>query len=190
MKRADVRLAWREKYAIFIFFFLLNGIIIFYIIEFGHLLCLNFDKAWSQGEVTQHSSDDDWWVAIQGKVYDMTDFIHGSHSDIPGTPSNGVDSLSALAGTEMTGYFPPSLILACPGLVNDPSQTLNYANFTPVIPQAMHILGPTQSVQNTKLDQPDWYTSVFLKRMQEFYKEPMVWDKKALWTAANTQDDI
>ena len=190
MKRADVRLARREKYAIFILFFFLNGVFILYIIEFGRLLCPNFDKAWSQGEVAQHTGDDDFWVAIQGKVYDVSNFIHGQHSDISGISSNGEDSLSVLAGQELTGYFPPPLILACPGLVDDPTQQLNAANFTAEIPQAMHTSGSLQSAQNTKLDQSDWYTAIFLPKIKEFYKGPMVWDKNALCTAANTQDDV
>ena len=43
MKRPEVRLTWREKVAIFLIF-LMNAVLIFDIVEFGWLLCSNFDK--------------------------------------------------------------------------------------------------------------------------------------------------
>ena len=73
-------MAWREKVTIFWLIFLMNGIVIFYIVEFGRLLCPNFDKAWSLNEVNQHTGDNDFWVTIQGVIYDVTNFIHGDHS--------------------------------------------------------------------------------------------------------------
>ena len=188
MKRADVRLAWREKFTIFWLIILLNGIVVFYIIEFGRLLCPNFDKAWSVQEVNQHTASNDFWVAAQGVVYDVSNFVHGQHSDIPGEASNGADTLEALAGQDLTGYFPPPLVLACPGLVNDPNMALQPANFTPLIPTAMHTSGTLQAAQNTKLDNADWYTARFLPTMKQFRKGPMVWDSKAIWNAANDQD--
>jgi chitin synthase len=188
MKRADVRLAWREKFAIFWLILLLNGIIIFYIIEFGRLLCPNFDKAWTVHEVGEHTASNDYWVAIQGVVYDVSNFIHGQHSDIPGEASNGADTLDVLAGQDLTGYFPPPVVLACSGLVNDPNVALRPANFTPVIPTAMHTSGALASAQQTKLDEPDWYTSRFLETMKSFRKGPMVWGKGDIWDAANSQD--
>ena len=189
MKRSDVRLAWREKLTIFLLIMILNGTVVFYIVLFGRLLCPNYDKAWNVGEVGQHTGTNDYWVAVQGKVYDVTNFVFGDHSDISGSASNGADSLDLLAGQDLTGYFPPPLILACSGLVTDSSQQLTAANFTAAIPTAMHTSGQLQSAQNTKLDQSDWYTSVFQKKMEEFYKGPMVWDKKAIWDAANSADD-
>ena len=41
MKRPDIRLAWREKLAIFMLIFILNGAVIFYIVQSGWLLCLD-----------------------------------------------------------------------------------------------------------------------------------------------------
>ena len=177
MKRPDVRLAWREKLTIFLLIFLLNGIVIFYIVEFGRLLCPNFDKAWSTDEVAQHTGDSDFWVSIQGKVYDVSNFVHGDHSDIPGIASNGVDTLETLAGGDLTYYFPPPLILACPDLVTDPTVALTYKNFSNFAPSAIHISGQLQSVRNTNLDQADWYTATFQPKMKNYYKGPLVWDK-------------
>lgn len=189
MKRPDIRLAWREKVTIFWLILLLNGIIIFYIIEFGRLLCPDFDKAWTVHEVGQHTASNDYWVAIQGVVYDVSNFVRGDHSDISGTASNGADTLEALAGQEMTGYFPPPLTLACPGLVSDKSLALRPSNFTATIPTAMHTSGQLQSAQNTKLDSQDWYTARFLPTIKKFRKGPMVWDKKDIWNQANDDTD-
>ncbi len=88
----------------------------------------------------------------------------------------------------MPYYFPPPLVLACPGLVTDPLQQLVYANFTPVIPQAMHVSGQLQSASNTKLDAQDWYTSTFLPKIKQFRKGPLVWASKDLWNQAHDQD--
>lgn len=185
MKRADVRLAWREKLAIFSLIMLLNGIVVFYIIEFGRLLCPNFDKAWKANEVAQHTGEDDFWVAVQGQVYDVSNFVRGDHSDITGISSNGADALEVLAGQDLTYYFPPPLILGCPGLVTDGNQALLYANFTADIPQAVHTSGALQSTQNTKLDDSDWYTNTFQKKMKDFHKGPLVWDKKEIWSQSH-----
>ena len=190
MKRPDIRLAWREKFTIFWLILLSNGIVIFYIIEFGRLLCPNFDKAWSVHEVGEHVDDNDYWVAVQGKVYDVSNFVHGQHSDISGLASNGADVLPELAGQDLTAYFPPPLVLACNGLVNDGSIALRISNqsSTPVA-QAMHTSGQLQSAQNTKLDENDWYTNRFLKTMKDFYKGPLVYDKGSIWNMAHSEDD-
>ncbi|KAI0089361.1 chitin synthase [Irpex rosettiformis] len=190
MKRPDIRLAWREKFTIFWLILLGNGIVIFYIIEFGRLLCPNFDKAWATHEVAQHTGDNDYWVAVQGKVYDISNFVHGQHSDISGIASNGADILPELAGQDLTDYFPPPLVLACSGLVNDGSIALRLSNqSTTPVSQAMHTSGQLQSAQNTKLDETDWYTNRFLKTMKDFYKGPLVYDKSSIWNMAHSEDN-
>jgi cytochrome b involved in lipid metabolism len=72
MKRADMRQAWREKVAIFLMIFSLCGIVIFYIIIFGRLLCPNSAKAWNMSELATHQGEDDYYAAIRGKVYDVS----------------------------------------------------------------------------------------------------------------------
>jgi hypothetical protein len=137
MKHPDIRLAWQEKFTIFVLIFLMNVLVIFYIIEFGQLLCPNFDKAWMTTEVVEHTGDSDWFVAVQGQVYDMSNFIHGDHSDISGTASNAASDLEELVGQDLTNYFPLPLVLACPDLVTESALELTYKNFMPVVP-----LGP------------------------------------------------
>ncbi|KAG1772097.1 hypothetical protein EDD22DRAFT_768577, partial [Suillus occidentalis] len=85
MKRPDIRFAWREKLTIFILIFLRNALVIFYIVEFGRLLCPNLDKARSLTEVSEHTGNSDWWVSVQGQVHGMSNSIRGDHSDLSRT---------------------------------------------------------------------------------------------------------
>ncbi|KAJ7066810.1 glycosyltransferase family 2 protein [Mycena belliarum] len=180
MKRPDVRLAWREKFAIFLLIFLLNAIVIFYIVFFGRLLCPNFDKAWGLNEVAQHTGTTDYWVAVQGVVYDVTNFVQGDHSDINSQPSNSVDALEALAGQDLTYYFPVPLVLGCPELVTDASMFLSIKNFTNTEPTALHTSGSQAAVSSSKLHNNDWYTSTFLPKMKNYYKGPVVHEAQEL----------
>jgi chitin synthase len=72
MKRADIRMAWREKVAIFMMVIGMCGTVVFYIVIFGRLLCPDNDKAWNPTELSQHAGDDDYYAAIRGKVYDVS----------------------------------------------------------------------------------------------------------------------
>ncbi|KAK0190305.1 glycosyltransferase family 2 protein [Armillaria mellea] len=175
MKRPDIQLAWREKVTICMLIFLFNAIVIFYIVEFGRLLCPDYDKAWNAEEVSEHQGDNDWWVSVQGKVYDMTNFVQGDHSDVSGTASNGADSLEALAGTDMTYYFPVPLVLGCAGLVTDGNLELTIKNVTNVAPTADHTSGALTSYTSSKLANDDWYTATFLPKMENYYKGPLVY---------------
>lgn len=178
MKRPDIRLAWREKLTIFLLIILLNGVVIFYIIEFGRLLCPDYNKVWDTNEVAQHTGNNDWWVSVQGWVYDLSNFIHGDHSDITGIVSNAQSNLDVLAGQDLTDYFPPPLALACNGLVNQGSLQLSYKNFTPTAPTAIHISGASQPHPNSALHNSDWYTATFIPAMKTYRKGALVWDPK------------
>jgi len=188
MKRPDVQLAWREKITIFWLIFLLNAVVIFYIIEFGRLLCPGFDKAWSNKEVAQHQGSNDFWVSVQGTVYDVSNFVWGDHSDIANLPSNAPDSLDVLAGSDMTQYFPPPLMLACPDLVTDNNMALTPKNFTPLAPLAMHKSGSDASGGSSALGNDNWYTAQFLPKMKGYKKGPLVWDWKEIKAQAADQD--
>lgn len=187
MKRPDVRLAWREKLAIFWLIILMNGIVIFYIVEFGRLLCPNFDKAWSIEEVNQHQGDNDFWVTVQGIVYDVSDFVRGDHGR-NSLPSNSPDALEQLAGQDLTYYFPPPLVLACQDLVVDDTLSITPQNFSMFVPTAMHVSGRLQTQQGTLLTNGDWYTQSFLAKMKDFRKGPLVWDRKRVEALAADEE--
>ncbi|KAH6891643.1 chitin synthase 6 [Coprinopsis sp. MPI-PUGE-AT-0042] len=153
MKRPDVRLAWREKVTIFWLIFLFNGIVIFYIVVFGRLLCPEYDKAWTLDEVAGHQGDNDIFIAVRGVVR---------------CESNDRDTIEQLAGADMTYYFPPPLPLACPFLVADDANIqLEYKNFTPPVPQAIHTSGSNGATDDLK--DPEWYRI-----------GPVVWDRNKI----------
>ena len=187
MKRPDIRLAWREKVTIFWLIFLFNALVIFYIVEFGRLLCPNFDKSWGSSEVAQHQGSNDYWVSVAGVVYDLSNFINGDHSNgYFGIASNSLDVLDALAGSDLTYYFPSPLISACTsGLVTDGSLLLTRKNFMDLEPLAQHVSGQLQTtVPDMKSN--SWYTNTFLAKMKTMQKGPLVLTKQTL--AANAAD--
>ncbi|KAI9726706.1 MAG: hypothetical protein M1834_008641 [Cirrosporium novae-zelandiae] len=178
MKRPDVRQAWREKLALMMLIFLLNATIVFYIIEFGNLLCPDSDKAWNNKEVSEHQGTNDFYVSIHGKVYDITKFWKLQHSDtdIDTTTSN----MSPFMGENMDGYFPPPLIIACPGLVTSKTMELE-SNKTLTYSNAEHVSGYYATDTTSKLAETHWYTKRFLPKIKQYHKGDLVWTKSYVY---------
>lgn len=174
MKRPDVRQAWREKVVLCFLIALINGLILFWIIIFGNLICPDYDKAWNQKEVATHTGDDDFYVAIRGNVYDITKFWKLQHSDssIETTSTN----MEYFAGSILDEYFVPPLIIACPGLVTDKTLQLT-ANETATYSQGLHTSGYYQADTTSKLADTYWYNETFLPKIKEYYQGDLVWDK-------------
>ncbi|OAA68365.1 chitin synthase 6 [Niveomyces insectorum RCEF 264] len=178
MKRPDVRMAWREKVVLCFLIFLMNAIIVFWIVAFGRLLCPNYDKAWTQDQVSTHQGADDFWVSIHGKVYDISKFWRNSHSDIISRPNTATNT-QPLAGLNLDPYFAPPLTQSCQGLVTDKSLSLQF-NTTLNDPDANHVSGSQQPVQDSKLHQEDWYETSFKPGIKKYYHGDLVWDKKMI----------
>ncbi|KAK1829044.1 putative chitin synthase [Podospora conica] len=175
MKRPDVRMAWREKLVLCFFIIVLNAMIVFWIIFFGRLLCPNFDKAWAQKEVSTHQGEDDFWVSIHGKVYDISKFWKLQHSD--GVLETTSDLMMQYAGMNLDDYFVAPLPLTCPGLGIKESIRL-LQNNTVDKPEGVHTSGYFQPDPTTALRSDTWYRDHFLYRIKEYYKGDLVWDKK------------
>lgn len=188
MKRSDVRMAWREKVTICFLIFTLCGMVIFYVIFFGKLICPEFNKAWSLDELKAHTAENDFWVAVQGKVYDITSFWKGDHGTTQAPVTQ--DVMKDLAGKDLSVYFPPPIGVACAGLGTNNRMQLRHANATsaPSFPQAVHTSSQLAVWTGTDLQRDDWYNSIFLKKMSEFYKGPVVWDSQQISAAVN--DDL
>jgi len=185
MKRPDVRMAWREKVVLVFLILIINGIVVFYIIEFGRLLCPNFDKAWNEKEVGFHQGNNDFWVSHAGFVYDLSKFWRTQHSDtaIETTSQN----MLPFAGTDVTEYIRPPLNLACPDLVSSDSMQLQ-SNNTLIYPQAEHTSGPFfQPNPQTALRSQTWYNATFLPKMRTFYKGDLVWSKSTVHSQGQNQ---
>lgn len=174
MKRPDVRMAWREKVVLVLLIFLLNATVVFYIIEFGRLLCPNWDKAWNQKEVGYHQGDDDFWVSIHGKVYDISKFWKLQHSD--SNVETNAANMQPFAGMNLDAYFEPPLSRACPGLNIDESVFMQPNDTNAVLyPQGLHRSGPRlQPDPTTALASWDWYNKRFLPKIKEYYKGDLV----------------
>jgi len=193
MKRADIRMAWREKMAIVIMIFLMCGLVLFYIIVFGKLLCPDSAKAWNPTELAEHAGTNDYYAAIAGKVYDVsaparlwnqieadlkqfTNFYKGHNSDITGYPTSA-DVMLEFAGQDLTDYFPVPMTVACPGLVTMDQLSLMRANFTPILAYAVHTSGPLQATNGTKLDDVNWYDNTLMLGLVQCYKGNFVYSK-------------
>ncbi|KAI0387558.1 glycosyltransferase family 2 protein [Hypomontagnella monticulosa] len=173
MKRPDVRMAWREKVVLCFIILLLNGFIVFWIIILGQIICPNFDKAWLQTEVQNHMGQDDFWVSIHGRVYDITNFWRQQHSDTNIETTN--DLMLQFGGLNLDEYFVAPLPLTCPGL--GISETIQLQkNNTPTLPQGIHTSGYYQADQTTKLRSPTWYRDNFQPKIKEYYHGDLVWD--------------
>lgn len=174
MKRPDVRFAWREKVVLVFLIFLLNATVVFYIIQFGILLCPNWDKAWNAKEVGFHQGDDDFWVSIHGKVYDISKFWKLQHSD-KDVETNAA-TMQPFGGMNLDVYFQPPLSRACPGLSIDESVTMQHNDTSAVMfPQALHTSGDRlQADPTTALRSWDWYSRKFLPKIAEYYKGDLV----------------
>jgi len=185
MKRPDVRMAWREKVAICMMIAMMCGIVIFWIIGFGKLICPEMDKAWNESQLQGFQGDPDYYVAIAGKVYDLTNFWKGSHSDLTGTDANK-QVMSQFGGLELTGYFPAPLEQACPGLVTNPNTQISFYNalsFQPVLEYAIHWSGPLRRARGeneTKLAEDNWYYDRFQPFLKQYYKGTYVYDKATI----------
>jgi chitin synthase len=176
MKRPDVRMAWREKLVLIFFIFLLNAFIVFYIIEFGRLLCPNFDKAWNTKEVSENQGTSDFYVSHKGFVYDITKFAKIDHSDLTGVTADAAAMLP-FAGTNVDELIQPPLTIACPHLVTN-TRVILTANISSTVSNsaAIHNSGPAyQPATTTALNKIDWYTTTFIPKIKEYFKGDLVW---------------
>ena len=185
MKRPDVRMAWREKITLMMLILLLNGVVVFYIIEFGRLLCPNFDKAWDQKEVGYHQGTNDFYVSIHGKVYDITKFAKIEHGTT--TMQATQQNMLPFAGQNMDNYFPPPLWLACPGLHVNTTVNLQDNN-TVTYPEGVHSSGPiNQADPGNPLHDWNWYSQRFIPKIQEYYKGDLVVDKGKVYSQGQNE---
>lgn len=180
MKRPDVQMAWREKVTICMLIFFSCGFVLFYIIGLGRVLCPDQNRAWNKDQLSQHTTDDNFYVAVHGRVYDITKFWRLQHSDSSVQVTS--DAMKQMAGLDLSAYFPVPLSVGCIGLVSDDQLALSTntssTDYTPTISQAVHVSGPLATDQTSKLVELNWYPDRFLPFMKRFYKGYYVISKK------------
>ncbi|KIL86471.1 hypothetical protein FAVG1_10301 [Fusarium avenaceum] len=172
MRRPEVQQAWREKLVLFSIILLINGTILFWMMGLGTVLCPNSNKAWTRKEVATHQGDNDFWVSIHGKVYDISDFWKRQHSDtdIKTTTAN----MQPLAGFDLDDYFVPPLHMACRGLGIAETTQLQ-SNNTPLYTTAVHTSGYYATDKKSALHQDNWYWDHFSPSIKEYYKGDLVY---------------
>ncbi|CAG8188117.1 unnamed protein product [Penicillium salamii] len=180
MKRPDVRFAWREKFVLVFLILFFNGVVCFYIIAFGDLLCPNKDKVWNSKEVGWHTGDDDFFVSIHGRVYDISKFWRTQHSDITGEDTSS-STMEPFAGTNLDAYFPPPLSRYCSDFVTDESMKLSNNDTNAILyPTADHSSGKNALVSTSALGKETWYENKFLPKIKTYYKGDLVWTKATI----------
>ncbi|KAI5289809.1 hypothetical protein KEM55_008737, partial [Ascosphaera atra] len=182
MKRPDVRFAWREKLVLCFLIIIANCSIIFIIVGLDKILCADKNKAFSIDQVGQHTTDNDFWVAIQGKVYDISDWWQVDHSDVSQAEVTS-QGMKLLAGQDLTQYFPPPLSLACPGLVPESDEGTitmqqNTTRTPDPNPRATHKSWKETNYRTSKLANKNWYSKTYQPKIKEFYKGDVVITRK------------
>ncbi|KAJ9605553.1 hypothetical protein H2200_010210 [Cladophialophora chaetospira] len=126
MKRKDVRVAWREKFAINIMIWVSCLFVAFFIVVFPQLICPKQD-VYSAAELQSHDGKGSHsaYTAIRGVVFDLGAFIPAHYPPIiPGS------SLEKYAGVDATGLFPVQVSALCQGKDGrvDPAIQLDYTS--------------------------------------------------------------
>lgn len=124
MKRKDVRVAWREKFAINIIIWFACAVAVFMIVAFPGLVCPT-QHVYSQGELSTHNGKggESSYVAVRGVVFNLGDFMPSHYPNI--VPQK---ALKNYAGTDATNLFPIQVSALCQGVDGhiDASVPLDY----------------------------------------------------------------
>ena len=122
MKRSNVRLAWREKLALFILFFLASCMLLLFIIGIPRIVCppTNIKSLYDVQAMNKydvgHNVEHDAYVAAYGRYYDITDIVKDHIEKI------GVDDtkMQRVLGQDVSQMFYPAIAwdTSCPGITN------------------------------------------------------------------------
>lgn len=94
----------------------------------------------------------------------------------------------ALAGQDLTNYFPIPLSSACPDLVDNQNLELLYKTFSPVVSSAVHTSGKLQPASNTALNNANWYSRQLVPALRRYHKGPLVY-KRGNFSKTGSEDD-
>ncbi|KAJ2179020.1 hypothetical protein GGF45_002597, partial [Coemansia sp. RSA 551] len=177
-KREDVRMAWREKVAICLIIALMWAFVLFFIIGLGLAMCPK-QYVFNMDEVSDHTERSDAFVAMRGKVYDITNFLNQEHGKSRGGASP--EDMIMYAGQEINASFPLSLRAACPELVppHDDTNWLMYLKSDIEIEQSFPFLHKAGGLANSKMMmRQDFYHKSVLPKMRLFKVGDVVWETK------------
>ncbi|OLY85610.1 Chitin synthase 8 [Smittium mucronatum] len=179
IKRPDVQLAWREKVAICIIIGLLWGLLLFFIIGLGLILCPK-QYVYDMNEIAVHSTKEDAYIALRGVAYDITNFMNVPHGLSRGGAS--FDEMISFAGLDVNGSFPIPVRSACFELIPE-SQDPNFLMFLKTDPEVdtlfPFIHRPGLNL-GTELPDINFFSKYVLPKMNLYKKGGIVWDMNYL----------
>ncbi|KAJ1861130.1 hypothetical protein LPJ73_001112 [Coemansia sp. RSA 2703] len=191
MKRPDVRMAWREKFAICVIIVFMWALLLFIIIGLGLILCPR-QYVWTQDDISNLNTAKKSYMSVRGNVYDITDFMkQNTHGDAFNRARS--DQLAMYAGNDVNASFPITARAACPGLVSadhDPNYLIQFPvrgaseNLDPFSPPFVH--QPSSDPRSSILQDRNFYYNTFLKDMDNFKKGGVVW--KMDWVESMYKD--
>ena len=159
-KRPDIRLAWREKFAINLIIWFSCLFVCFFIVVLPQIICPR-QHVYSASELSSHDGKKgrDAYVAIRGEVFDLGAFMPSHYPKI--IPQA---SLKKYAGLDATSLFPVQVSALCNGKTGsiDKSVSLNYApSNTTGSPTANSATDPNAKYHDfrsfTNDSRPDWW---------------------------------
>ncbi|KAI9504813.1 chitin synthase-domain-containing protein [Coemansia spiralis] len=178
MKREDIRMAWREKVAICLIIIFMWGFVLFFIIGLGLIMCPK-QYVYNMDELSDHTERSDAYIAMRGRVYDITNFLNQEHGKSRGGASP--EDMIMYAGQEVNASFPLSLRGACPDLVTtrDDPNWLMYLKSDIEIETSFPFVHKAGSLANSKtMMRQDFYYRSVLPKMKLFKVGDIVWDLK------------
>ncbi|KAJ2570407.1 hypothetical protein IW140_002307 [Coemansia sp. RSA 1813] len=176
LKREDIRMAWREKVAICIIILGMWGLVLFFIIGLGLIMCPK-QYVYTMDEVSGHTERSDAYVAMRGRVYDITNFLNQEHGRSRGGASP--EDMIMYSGQEINSSFPLTLRAACPELISaqDDPHWLMYLKSDIETEMSFPFIHRAGSLANSKeLMRQDFYYRSVLPKMRPFRVGDVVWD--------------
>ncbi|KAI5300601.1 hypothetical protein KEM55_006278, partial [Ascosphaera atra] len=185
MKRPDIRLAWREKFAINLLIWLFCAVAIFYIIGFPLALCPT-QHVYSSGELTDHNGKNgaDSFVSLRGRVFDLGKFAPHHYVVDSVIPKKQIMNY---AGKDVTGLFPVQVSALCEG-INGPIDPTVVVAYKPQNMSGMPVQQSTSDMNYLYHDfryfrddyRPDWYREQMHYLKDQFMKGHVGYTKKYL----------
>src|SRR5947209_12691353 len=115
MKRKDIRMAWREKVAIFLIIIFSCLFVLFFIIVFPRLLCPKVEIL-GRYEIENFNTLDKSYVIVNGRYYDITEIANSHIAKL------GIEKfrMQGILGQDVSQMFYPTLTwdTSCPGIKN------------------------------------------------------------------------
>ncbi|EPB89180.1 hypothetical protein HMPREF1544_04047 [Mucor circinelloides 1006PhL] len=182
MKRKDIQIAWREKFALCIIIFFMSGFIIWFLVFFGKLICPHQD-VFSQSELQSHSGGADAYVAIRGEVFDLTRFAphHWASQVIPS------GAITQYGGKDASDLFPVQVSALCEGVngtVSDYVSLDYHFNLTDSNSNYHDFRAWTDDPR------PDWYFEKLVYLRKNYKVGTMGYTNKDVYRQANNPVDM